>query len=211
MTDFPIDENSRENSRSAGSPVQNILANVSPSLWSRLVARFGASDLEIVSTAYSNACQNGALEEGFQRAPGASFNPRPARIATLLLDTMPNSRLEDILLALVCSQEGYAHKMLNQDSGQYEIDQEKCKHANEIQAVSYGTMRRELKGVSEIVAGILILDMLRHHHLMPYPPKVDYVSEFLNAATQPFKESRLYLLIHTALKRCRGCSSRNIA
>jgi hypothetical protein len=211
MTDLQI----VETSQAADPCTQNVLEKVSPSLWSRLVHRFDAPSLEILSTAYAESCRNGALEEGFQRAPGASFNPRPARIATLLIDGLPTIEPEDLLVAFACSQTRSSCEKLNEVTANDQIEPYRMRGTSEqtnvIRAVSLGISDRRLNGISEIVAGVLILDLLRHHHLMPHPPAVDYVYEFLRVATPSFKELRLYLLIDTALDRCLRRLSRKTA
>lgn len=65
---------------------QTSLKNSSPKLYSSLKRVYQQSDLHFVEEIYHKAClQDALLEENLTREDGVSYNPRPARIALILI------------------------------------------------------------------------------------------------------------------------------
>jgi hypothetical protein len=77
------------------------LAEDALGLWTTLQKLYSSRELTYVSRWYTSAWEESACEEPMVvRTPGASFNPRPARLARLLLEAGPPPSKE--LLAGAC-------------------------------------------------------------------------------------------------------------
>ncbi|MBL7661351.1 hypothetical protein JNK13_01230 [bacterium] len=84
--------------------ISEILAQSSPHLDGvfRRLQKYSPQELELLKTAYQTAILNhGAVEPDFSRDPGVSFNPRPARISLILINTVDISDLQSICAGML--------------------------------------------------------------------------------------------------------------
>ena len=77
-----------------------ILANESPGCFKEVCRIFAKQDMAKIQNVYSKAWELGLGNEWFAREPGVSFNPRPARLIQLALESGARSveNLEQAIL-----------------------------------------------------------------------------------------------------------------
>ncbi|MCO6432363.1 MAG: hypothetical protein J5J00_16030 [Deltaproteobacteria bacterium] len=83
------------------------ISAASPSLWGKLRRTFRPAEVSIVAAAFDFAVQHGALDErNIERPSEASFNPRPARVAEIVLSGNHDvTSLQVAAAILLCAEE----------------------------------------------------------------------------------------------------------
>lgn len=76
--------------------------NNAPALFAILQKIFRPDEIKLIEAAYSFSCNHGGLNEGeLNRTVGANFNPRPARIAQILISETKITNSHDIIVAIL--------------------------------------------------------------------------------------------------------------
>ena len=135
------------------------LKAASPALQGELELHYGTSEVAMLSQVFEVACENGALfENGVRRAEGASFNPRPARIAQIILANTKGWTAETLASAILCCCKRDALTAFNTFS------QQTIKICE-----NFFSGHPESHPQSAIIALALSLDELRHLHMTAKP------------------------------------------
>ena len=154
-------------------------------------------DASIFQLAFLLSCQNGGLGEGtVRRTPGASFNPKPARICHILLNECRETRSEVLCAALLISS-----------SAQPPFPSSLAA-AGEILEASRGLFDNQegIGAPAQRVALAHHLDVLRHAHMSAFSNEeqrrlVECSKNILAKSFRHPENERLYVLIEAWLNR----------
>lgn len=153
--------------------------------------------------AFAHSCRSGGLNEGaIKRTPGASFNPRPARICQILLSES-DERDSDVLCAAIL--------IASHAQAPFASELERAA-AFLAEARKFPYQESEVSAEAERVALACHLDTLRHAHMcelseeerarLRRETEQNYLARSLHR-----ENSRLRTLIEACLKRSFGGSS----
>jgi len=135
------------------------LRSDSPGLYRTLLRRMGKEGFARVERAYAEAARCGALEEApVLRDPGASFNPKPARICQILVAELSEFRelvLSASMLSCVSPEKMVPIPLLSEEQAVALLVHEWLS----------GKHRRSTSVVVERISLALKLDQLRHLHM----------------------------------------------
>jgi hypothetical protein len=142
----------RGDSDPLSSPFSGSLAADARGLWQRLSRLYSAATLQRLDSAYRKAASSPLVAEShLKRTKGASFSPRPARLASLALQFRADPSEDLLLMALSCPFDGRAGL----------CGPELCAE------LPSSTSAPEIANAQNeaLVAGIDLLDRVRHLHL----------------------------------------------
>lgn len=172
-----------------------ILKKDSPGLSALIDGLFSQEEQHYIHKAYSLAFRYGALNEGeVKRIEGASYNPRPARIAQILLTEGSIKECDVLITSILNCAEPIIFKEEPNDTHIY--------YSNDT------TIRSILSGIpykniaSPLIAIVFshILDKLRHLHMCNFDP-IEYKKRLkqIDNIYYSIKESEKDLIIHSRL------------
>ncbi len=176
------------------------MSSAAPGLWASLKRSLPPEACAALQQVYACAVAHGAAAEGkVAREAGASFNPRPARYAHLLLQ---DAKPEHLLLAAAFL---YGTEIANEQhefcAAAYQLAQDAARFAElESAAVNADTQRLALAHW---------IDELRHLHMMEIEAEeresiIDRAERFASRLDLDPNTSPLVKILHAALTRLRA-------
>lgn len=132
------------------------LGKYSPHLAAVVRRRTAVRDVSLLEEAFAFALAHGASAEEPLRPPGMAFNPRPARVAQIVIESGGLSEAEAIAAAILsCAAPG---ELSGFSAGERAVELARASRAADVAALC-----RE----SVVIAAARLLDDLRHAHLFP--------------------------------------------
>jgi hypothetical protein len=165
------------------------LAGDSPSLYSNLNRYLKEDEVLKITLAYALAAKHGALNEtGVVRLPDASFNPRPARVAQILMTELRDFTAETLCCAILGCARIEEILVLPEDLRYLEEQLTELKEALKSPNESPSTAPCE----ASLYA--ILLDDVRHLHMTDFPieymkSKISFVQELIENK-ESFKENQ---------------------
>lgn len=166
------------------------LAKDSPSLYSNLNRYLKEDEVLKITLAYALAAKHGALNEtGVVRLPKASFNPRPARVAQILMTELRDFNAETLSCAILgCARiedEIELPENLAYMKEQFQELKDSIKSPNEA----------PFSSPCEAALYAILLDDVRHLHMTDFPidfmkRKISHIQEIVETK-ESYKENQM--------------------
>lgn len=169
------------------------LATESQQLYGLFRRHFSTDELERLKAAYRYAVKNGGCEEPAERAPGVSYNPRPARICCLLIQ---EEKVTDPQLMISALLSSLHESVIARSTGEFE---------QEAVADALAVAKRSFPCPIRLEPLYLAhdLDILRHAHMSNQRDDrlSSVLSEISRRAACYSGTGRLHNLLSHALRR----------
>jgi hypothetical protein len=181
----------------------------SPHLLGALKRNFRAPDAALLEEAFSLAMEIGGENElDFTRAKEASFNPRPARVALILLQEMKVREVATLAAAILASthprpnQEELQELFETRISNDNQIRQEIIRLYSQISGPLEKTLAPdEVEQSAAVIVLALLLDRARHLHLAKGDDAKIRQRDFLDSLPQYLKlAQRVNRQVYTLLE-----------
>jgi hypothetical protein len=162
-----------------------------------------------VEAAYRLAATHGALHERAVRPPGVSFNPRPARVVSLLLKEAAMTAVEPLVTAVLGTATTLTHSALEPEGEEWKNLSRLSSHLLQVAPAEPELLTAILPQLPRPTALAYLLDAVRHLHqwgdkraaLRLFCTIKTATNEILSEANPPLPSERLVRMLHQAVKQ----------